>query len=227
MPIRQVYTYCTEHGCRYGCILTTEEAFVFRIRPREEVDNDVKRGLIDDGLLEYKSIPWKRGTPASAIQEEPLTVNLALVIIHVLAGNAHAVDWKYGELQKEKPNPTPCEPLTAPRSRASSMESLRNEPRGTADGSEMSSVRRPSREQLLDSIAEQEGAGSLLEATMAAGSKRSRELSSINLSEDEGSYPSSKINRRFEGDVSVHNSFDQRLGDSFQVFTLPQPQTLI
>jgi hypothetical protein len=34
MPIRQVYTYCVDHGCRYGCILTTGEAFIFRIRPR-------------------------------------------------------------------------------------------------------------------------------------------------------------------------------------------------
>lgn len=32
-PLRQVYTYCVRFGCRYGCILTTEEAFVFRIRP--------------------------------------------------------------------------------------------------------------------------------------------------------------------------------------------------
>lgn len=32
-PLRQAYTYCVEFGCRYGCILTTEEAFVFRIRP--------------------------------------------------------------------------------------------------------------------------------------------------------------------------------------------------
>lgn len=32
-PFRQAYTYCVEFNCRYGCILTTEEAFVFRIRP--------------------------------------------------------------------------------------------------------------------------------------------------------------------------------------------------
>jgi hypothetical protein len=33
-PIRQVYTYCVEWGCRYGCIITTREAFIFRIKPR-------------------------------------------------------------------------------------------------------------------------------------------------------------------------------------------------
>lgn len=33
-PIRQAYSYCVDYGCRYGCILTTSEAFIFRIRPR-------------------------------------------------------------------------------------------------------------------------------------------------------------------------------------------------
>ena len=32
-PIRQIYTYCVNNGCRYGCILTTGEAFIFRIKP--------------------------------------------------------------------------------------------------------------------------------------------------------------------------------------------------
>ena len=36
MPIRQIYTYCVTYKCRYGCILTTTEAFIFRIRPRKE-----------------------------------------------------------------------------------------------------------------------------------------------------------------------------------------------
>ncbi len=33
-PIRQAYTYCVTLKCRYGCILTTGEAFIFRIKPR-------------------------------------------------------------------------------------------------------------------------------------------------------------------------------------------------
>lgn len=36
-PIRQAYTYCVWFECRYGCILTTEEAFIFRIKPRKSV----------------------------------------------------------------------------------------------------------------------------------------------------------------------------------------------
>jgi hypothetical protein len=38
-PIQQAYTYCVLHGCRYGCILTTNEAFIFRIRPLEKPEN--------------------------------------------------------------------------------------------------------------------------------------------------------------------------------------------
>lgn len=34
MPIRQAFTYCVNKGCRYGCIISTEEAFIFRIKPR-------------------------------------------------------------------------------------------------------------------------------------------------------------------------------------------------
>lgn len=33
MPIRQLYTYCVDYGCRYGCILTTEEVVIVRIKP--------------------------------------------------------------------------------------------------------------------------------------------------------------------------------------------------
>ena len=35
MPIAQVYTYCLTSGCRYGCIVSTSEAFIFRIKPLE------------------------------------------------------------------------------------------------------------------------------------------------------------------------------------------------
>ena len=33
LPIRQAYTYCIKSGCRYGCILSAHEAFIFRIKP--------------------------------------------------------------------------------------------------------------------------------------------------------------------------------------------------
>lgn len=35
MPIRQAYSYCIQHMCRYGCILTCQEAFIFRVKPRD------------------------------------------------------------------------------------------------------------------------------------------------------------------------------------------------
>jgi hypothetical protein len=33
LAIRQAYTYCIRYGCRYGCILSAHEAFIFRIKP--------------------------------------------------------------------------------------------------------------------------------------------------------------------------------------------------
>lgn len=35
-PIRQAFTYCIDNMCRYGCILTCEEAFIFRVQPLDE-----------------------------------------------------------------------------------------------------------------------------------------------------------------------------------------------
>lgn len=32
-PIKQLFAYCVAHGCRYGCLLTTEEAFLVRVGP--------------------------------------------------------------------------------------------------------------------------------------------------------------------------------------------------
>ena len=32
-PVRQAYTYAVAFRCRYGCIMTTEEAFIFRVSP--------------------------------------------------------------------------------------------------------------------------------------------------------------------------------------------------
>lgn len=37
MPLRQAFTYCVEKGCRYGCIVSTQEAFIFRIRPIKKI----------------------------------------------------------------------------------------------------------------------------------------------------------------------------------------------
>lgn len=35
-PVRQAFTYCIRDMCRYGCILTCQEAFIFRIKPSGE-----------------------------------------------------------------------------------------------------------------------------------------------------------------------------------------------
>jgi hypothetical protein len=35
MPIGQAYSYCLDRLCRYGCILTCYEAFIFRITPQD------------------------------------------------------------------------------------------------------------------------------------------------------------------------------------------------
>ncbi|KAK4032189.1 hypothetical protein C8A01DRAFT_20707 [Parachaetomium inaequale] len=102
-PIRQVYTYCVQFGCRYGCIITTREAFIFRIKPRIKASGAIPRGhgkmkalkkaLATNGLMEYVSIPWEKPGP------DGLTMNLALWFVHVLAGNGHAVDWDYEDLK--------------------------------------------------------------------------------------------------------------------------------
>lgn len=52
--------------------------------------------------MEYVSIPWASHRSGHSDEYETLTANLALWFIHVLAGNRHEVDWKYGPLKDEK-----------------------------------------------------------------------------------------------------------------------------
>ncbi|KAI1854063.1 hypothetical protein JX265_003613 [Neoarthrinium moseri] len=126
MPIRQVYTYCVNFGCRYGCILSTGEAFIFRIRPRAPTNNlspegsssdqIIRQQLIKDGLLEYVSIPWDNNNGGNPEDYKSLTVNLGLWFIHVLAGNHYRVGWEYPPLENEalltKPPAATAEPVT-------------------------------------------------------------------------------------------------------------------
>ncbi|KAF4339926.1 hypothetical protein FBEOM_6150 [Fusarium beomiforme] len=107
-PIRQAYTYCIQNMCRYGCILTCEEAFIFRIMPRE--DKSVKSSqdvtllrneLINNGLMEYVSIPWKNHSRGQTRLLNVWTVNLALWFVHILAGNNFEVEWNYVGLTAE------------------------------------------------------------------------------------------------------------------------------
>ncbi|KAH7302833.1 hypothetical protein B0I35DRAFT_214745 [Stachybotrys elegans] len=115
MPVRQAYTYCVRSGCRYGCILTSHEAFVFRIRPLDGENGSfpnhsnrqraqVVEALRDRGLMEYKVIPWTnyRSEDSGDLHKfEELTINFSLWVLHILAGNSHEVQWNYGSLTEE------------------------------------------------------------------------------------------------------------------------------
>ncbi|KAI0410208.1 hypothetical protein F5X98DRAFT_387170 [Xylaria grammica] len=111
-PIRQAYTYCIDYGCRYGCILTTSEAFIFRIKPRGNYEGSIDDDpssfsqLIEkvkaDGLMEFVSIPWMHGCDDHHHDYKEFTVNLALWFTHILAGNHYKLDWKYPNLHEEE-----------------------------------------------------------------------------------------------------------------------------
>ncbi|RSL57782.1 hypothetical protein CEP54_008106 [Fusarium duplospermum] len=107
-PIKQAYTYCIQNMCRYGCILTCHEAFIFRVRPRSiksangsQDTNVLKRQLIRDGLMEYVSIPWTNHHQGGTEDDETWTINLALWFMHILVGNNYEVCWRYDRLQDE------------------------------------------------------------------------------------------------------------------------------
>ncbi|KAI0812083.1 hypothetical protein GGR55DRAFT_703962 [Xylaria sp. FL0064] len=107
LPIRQIYTYCVEWGCRYGCIISTQEAFIFRIKPRSVSpglvgDKQIKRCLEADGVMEYVSIPWDNYADSDVNKvPQKWTMNLALWFVHVLAGNYHKVAKEYPSLSSE------------------------------------------------------------------------------------------------------------------------------
>ncbi|KAI8663384.1 hypothetical protein NCS57_00939200 [Fusarium keratoplasticum] len=107
-PIKQAYTYCIQNMCRYGCILTCHEAFIFRVRPRSIKSADgsqdtkvLQRQLIRDGLMEYISIPWANHRQGDLESHETWTINLALWFMHILVGNKYEVCWRYDRLQDE------------------------------------------------------------------------------------------------------------------------------
>ncbi|KAF2971390.1 hypothetical protein GQX73_g2189 [Xylaria multiplex] len=110
-PIRQAYTYCVDYECRYGCILTTSEAFIFRIKPRGNhkvsIDdpsnfNQLLEKVRYNGLMEFVSIPWGNGCDDNHHDYKELTVNLALWFAHILAGNHYKLDWDYRKLHEEE-----------------------------------------------------------------------------------------------------------------------------
>ena len=130
-PIGQAFTYSVWLNCRYGCILTTKEAFLFRISPIEQrhgkpvsgfrttsfgvlktaechadVRDPVQANLLQSttrarGVMEYISVPWDNNNGGDATAYTDLTINLALWFLHVLAGNRHELAWTYGPLTSE------------------------------------------------------------------------------------------------------------------------------
>lgn len=62
-PVRQAYTYCVKQNCRYGCILSCKEAFVFRISAIKRNEGGHFIPLLHQFLFESCWLP----TPASSI----------------------------------------------------------------------------------------------------------------------------------------------------------------
>ena len=61
-------------------------------------------------MMEYMSIPWKKDEAVN----NPLTFNLAVWFVHILAGNHHEVDWDYSPLKSEKLTEKTCTASQAP-----------------------------------------------------------------------------------------------------------------
>jgi hypothetical protein len=117
--VAQAFDYCVMTGCRYGCILSAFEAFIFRVTPlkrppesfeegsREE-QKAMQRSLNRYGLMEYQAIPWSTYRKGDCDNFHDLTVNFSLFVLHVLAGNAHDIKWEYADLLDEALVPQPC-----------------------------------------------------------------------------------------------------------------------
>jgi hypothetical protein len=127
-PIRKAYTYCARFGCRYGCILSTEEAFIFRIRPLSSQPGKLlsslrpccfqhflqyrlgsttdygffnERNKLLDGLSENGVMEYVSIPWQTPNDEDELNYNVALWFIHVLAANNFEVGWNYPPLVDE------------------------------------------------------------------------------------------------------------------------------
>ncbi|KAF4957055.1 hypothetical protein FGADI_3470 [Fusarium gaditjirri] len=61
----------------------------------------LRNELINNGLMEYVSIPWKNYSQGQRRSLDVWTVNLALWFMHILAGNKFEVEWRYVDLTAE------------------------------------------------------------------------------------------------------------------------------
>jgi hypothetical protein len=73
-------------------------------------EKKIKKVLKNDGLMEYKIIPWKTHRVGDCETFKELTINFSLWVLHILAGNAHEVKWEYDPLHMETLVPQPCPP---------------------------------------------------------------------------------------------------------------------
>lgn len=115
-PLRQIYQQCIQTRSRYGCIITTREVLMVRVRPYKKalltgvrkdktatMGDNISASMKACGLMEYKSIPWSshRGEGESVGDFKTMTMNLAIWFQHVLAGNNHELAWNYSPLIEE------------------------------------------------------------------------------------------------------------------------------
>ncbi|KAI0411138.1 hypothetical protein F5X98DRAFT_381049 [Xylaria grammica] len=83
-------------------------AFIFRIGPRVEppMSPPDEVALVEEvtsnGLMEFVLVPWENGCDSYHHEYGQLTVNLALWLTHILAGNNHRLCWQYNRLCEER-----------------------------------------------------------------------------------------------------------------------------
>jgi hypothetical protein len=124
-PFSQLFKYCELANVRYGYLLTQEELVVVRVSRREQEeasDSDAPRRMSgrqvhkqlkkEQGaihvpkdemvgiyrVLEFKSIPWENEAGAAG---DPLSINLALWCLHMMAAKERSIKASYGDLCEE------------------------------------------------------------------------------------------------------------------------------
>jgi hypothetical protein len=78
--------------------------------------------------MEYVSIPWENYRKGNSDDYSALTVNLALWFVHILAGNAHEVNWSYPPLGNEQLAIGVCTASSASENSGSELEPDESEP---------------------------------------------------------------------------------------------------
>jgi hypothetical protein len=78
--------------------------------------------------MEYVSIPWENYRKGNSDDYSALTVNLALWFVHILAGNAHEVNWSYPPLGNKQLAIGVCTASSASENSGSELEPDESEP---------------------------------------------------------------------------------------------------